>query len=148
MEPNEVKDVPVDNPKSEEGAEELQDSAMMLPYVRLAEALITKKGLKEAVARIGDLPLERRYLWRILSALKWGFADFDSVNVMIDRRTLRPDDRERVAEQRPDQPRQIADAGGDGASPGDQRIHEPGTTGPEVERGAGQPQAILDEAGG
>jgi hypothetical protein len=42
--------------------------------------------------------LEQRYLWRVLSALKWGFADFDTVNVVIDRRTLGPDDRKRVAE--------------------------------------------------
>jgi hypothetical protein len=37
-------------------------------------------------------------VWRVLSALKWGFADFDNVNVVIDRKTLQPEDRARIAE--------------------------------------------------
>jgi hypothetical protein len=98
MDPNEVKGIPLRDLKTEEGADELIDSAAMLPYVRLAEAVMSKQGLKEAVAEIGQLPLEQRYLWRVLSALKWGFADFDSVNVVIDRKTLRPEDRAKVVE--------------------------------------------------
>ena len=82
----------------EEGAEELTDSAMMEPYVRLAEAVITQQGIREAIAEIAGLPLEQRYLWRVLSALKWGFADFDNVNVAVDRKTLRPEDREKVVD--------------------------------------------------
>ena len=99
MEPNETKNVvPIRNFKTEEGAEELINSAMMQPYVRLAEAVVTHQGIQEAVAEIADLPLEERYLWRVLSALKWGFADFDNVNVVIDRKTLRPEDREKVVD--------------------------------------------------
>lgn len=96
--PNEPEKIPIGNLKTEEGAEDLASSAMMRPYVRLAEAIMTHQGLKEGVDEIGDLALEQRYLWRILSALKWGFADFDSVNVAIDRKTLRPDDRKKVVE--------------------------------------------------
>jgi hypothetical protein len=84
--------------KAEEGADELVQSAMMRPYLKVAEAMLTKKGLKEAIAEIAQLPLEQRYLWRVLSALKWGFADFDTVNVVVDRKTLRPEDRKKVAE--------------------------------------------------
>jgi hypothetical protein len=58
--------------KTEEGAEDLTDSPAMRPYVRLAEAVMTHQGLKEAVAEIAELPLEQRYLWRVLSALKMG----------------------------------------------------------------------------
>jgi hypothetical protein len=36
---------------------------------------------------IRSLPLEKRYVWRVASALK-GFADFDNVNVDADRRTM------------------------------------------------------------
>jgi hypothetical protein len=93
-----MKEVSPKNLKTEEGVEELTDSPMMRPYVRLAEAIMTQQGLKEAVAETGRLPLEQHYLWRVLSALKWGFADFDSVNVVIDRKTLGPDDRKRIAE--------------------------------------------------
>jgi hypothetical protein len=96
MDPNDTDSVPIRDLKTEEGADELADSAAMRPYVRLAEAVITQKGLKEAVAEIAELPLEQRYLWRVLSALKWGFADFDNVSVAIDRKALRPEDRERV----------------------------------------------------
>ena len=83
--PNEIENIPIADLKSEEGAEDLAGSVAMRPYLRPAQAVITQKGLKEAVAEIGQLPLEERYLWRVLSALKWGFADFDNVNVVIDR---------------------------------------------------------------
>lgn len=98
MDPDEIKKIPLKDLKTEEGAEELTASAAMQPYATLAEATLTNQGLKEAVAEIGQLPLEERYLWRVLSALKWAFADFDSVNVVIDRKTLSPDDRTKVAE--------------------------------------------------
>jgi hypothetical protein len=97
MEPKSRK-VPIKNLKTEDGAEDMVRSANMRPYLRVAEAMVKTEGLTEAVAAIGDLPLEERYLWRVLSALKWGFADFDSVNVVIDRKTLSPEDRRRVAE--------------------------------------------------
>jgi hypothetical protein len=35
-------------------------------------------------------------VWRIASALKWAFADFDSANVEADRQTLSPKDRSRL----------------------------------------------------
>src|ERR1039457_5563991 len=98
MDPDEIKKIRLKDLKTEDGAEELTASAVMQPYAILAEAVQTSQGLKEAVAVIGQLPLEERYLWRVLSALKWAFADFDSVNVVIDRKTLRPDDRKKVAE--------------------------------------------------
>lgn len=37
------------------------------------------------------MPLERRYVWRAASALKWGFADFDSVNADADKKTMTED---------------------------------------------------------
>ena len=98
MDPNRIEKVSPKDLKTEEGADELVQSTMMRPYVRLAEAILTNQGFKEAVAEIGHLPLEQRYVWRVLSALKWGFADFDNVNVVIDRKTFRPEDRKKVAE--------------------------------------------------
>ena len=98
MDPNEIEKVPLKDLKTEEGAEELVESPIMRPYIRLAEAMLTNQGLKEAVEEISRLPLEERYVWRVLSALKWGFADFEIVNVVIDRKMLGPEDRNRVAE--------------------------------------------------
>jgi hypothetical protein len=48
------------------------------------------------VEEIASLPLERRYVWRVASALKWGFADFDSVNAIVDRETLSSEEMEQV----------------------------------------------------
>lgn len=104
MDQGEVKQVSLQDLTSEEGADELLDSAAMQPYIRLAVALLEGKGLKDAVTEIAALPLEERYVWRVLSALKWGFADFDTVNAVIDRKTLRPEDRGRIVDlvrQRP-----------------------------------------------
>jgi len=98
MDPNEIEKKPIKDLKAEEGADDLTDSPAMQPYVRLAEAVMTHQGLREAVAEIAQLPLEERYLWRVLSALKWGFADFDSMGIAIDRKTLRPEDRHKVVE--------------------------------------------------
>jgi hypothetical protein len=34
-------------------------------------------GLEAALEVVRDLPLEKRYTWRVFSALKWAFADFE-----------------------------------------------------------------------
>ena len=44
----------------------------------------------------GELPLEKRYVWRVASALKWGFVDFEDWSVTVDRKTLQPEDFERL----------------------------------------------------
>ena len=48
------------------------------------------------VGEITALPLEKRYIWRIASALKWAFADFDNVYVGVDRETLSEDDLKKL----------------------------------------------------
>jgi hypothetical protein len=98
LEDDRIKNVPAKDLKAEEGADELVRSDNMRPYLRVAEAVLTKRGLKEAIGEVAELPLEERYIWRVLSALKWAFADFDNVNVVVDRRTLTPGDRQKVAE--------------------------------------------------
>jgi len=44
------------------------------------------------------LPLAKRYIWRVASALKWAFADLETVNVNVDRQTLSSEDLRKVAE--------------------------------------------------
>ena len=41
-------------------------------------------GLEASLEVIRDLPLERRYVWRVFSALKWAFADFEDEYVALD----------------------------------------------------------------
>ena len=62
----------------------------------MALAIMGGKNASAAVAEIAALPLEERYVWRVASALKWVFADFDTINVEADRLALSPEDRERL----------------------------------------------------
>jgi hypothetical protein len=67
-------------------------------------------GVLKAVADLKNLKVEDRYLWRVASALKWAFADFDSASVGADMATIETDDdRKRLSElfaMRPTCPRQ------------------------------------------
>jgi hypothetical protein len=60
----------------------------MQPYMRLAMAGLKRANVDQELQVIREMPLERRYIWRVASALKWAFADFDTVNVRIDKDTL------------------------------------------------------------
>jgi hypothetical protein len=83
-----TKQVPLRDLKMEPEAEELLESAAMQPYMKLALAVMEHKDVGPAVEEITALPLEKRYTWRVASALKWAFADFENLNVVADRRTL------------------------------------------------------------
>jgi hypothetical protein len=93
---NDPKVIATKNLVAEEGASELASSPDMEPYLRCAMAGLQQKDITPHVEEIASLPLERRYVWRVASALKWGFADFDSVNVIVDRETLSSEEMERV----------------------------------------------------
>src|SRR5438876_488661 len=84
--------VEIDSLKIEDGAQELLDSPAMQPYLRYLEALVLGSDVTPAMKEIARLPLEKRYVWRVASALKWGFADFDIGTVAVDRKTLSPED--------------------------------------------------------
>ncbi len=53
---------------------------------------------KAAIAELAALPLERRYTWRVMSALKWAFADWDSYLVELDCKVLSKEDLNRLLE--------------------------------------------------
>src|SRR5260370_27286278 len=80
----------------EEGVEELLNSPDAQPYVRLALALLAGRDLKPALLEISQLPLEKRYLWRVVSALKWAFADLEDLGIVADRKTPSPDHLRRI----------------------------------------------------
>jgi len=88
--------IPIKDLISEDGAHELATSETMQPYLRLLKAGLQNKDTTPHVEEIAQLPLEKRYIWRIASALKWGFADFDSAYVPVDRETLSDDDLRKV----------------------------------------------------
>jgi hypothetical protein len=41
-------------------------------------------GLEAALQVVRDLPLEKRYTWRVFPALKWAFADFEDEYIAVD----------------------------------------------------------------
>ena len=47
---------------------------------------------------IAAMPLEKRYVWRVASALKWAFADLETVSVNVDRETLPKEDLKKLIE--------------------------------------------------
>jgi len=92
------KGIPIKDLVSEDGAHELATSESMQPYLRLIKAGLQNKDTTPHVGEITALPLEKRYSWRVASALKWGFADFDNVYIAVDRGTLSEEDLGRVVE--------------------------------------------------
>jgi len=90
------KAVELDSLKFEDGAKELMSTPEMQPYLRYIEAAMFGGDVDPPLREIAGLPLEKRYVWRVVSALKWGFADSEDWNVVADRKTLQPEDFAKV----------------------------------------------------
>jgi hypothetical protein len=88
--------IPISELRQEDGAHELATSLDMEPYLRLIMAEMQGADPTPELEAIRQLPLERRYLWRVASALKWAFADSETDNVIADKVTLSPEDLARV----------------------------------------------------
>ncbi len=83
---------------SEDGAQELVRSEKMKPYLAILKAQIAGQNTEPHLVALAELPLEERYVWRVISALKWAFCDLETESAIVDFRTLSEEDRVRVAE--------------------------------------------------
>ena len=92
------KPIPIKDLISEDGAHELATSPDMQPYLRLIKAGLQNRDTTPHLEEIAKLPLEKRYIWRVASALKWAFADLETVSVNVDRQTLSKEDLGKVVE--------------------------------------------------
>jgi len=90
--------IPIKDLISEDGAHELASSPDMQPYLRLIKAGMQNQDMTPNMVEIAALPLEKRYTWRVASALKWACADLETVNVAVDRKTLSQEDLGKVVE--------------------------------------------------
>src|ERR1700722_18844416 len=90
--------IPIKDLISEDGAHELATSPDMQPYLRLIKAGLQNLDTAPHLEEIAALPLEKRYIWRVASALKWAFADLETVSVNVDRQTLSQEDLDKVVE--------------------------------------------------
>ena len=70
----------------------------MKPYLEFIKAVMQDHDAATELQAIRQLPLEKRYVWRLASAMKWGFADFDDLSIAADRKTLSPEDFAKVLE--------------------------------------------------
>jgi hypothetical protein len=89
---------PISEIHSEEGALELVRSERMKPYLAFLKAQMAGQDTEPYLAALAVLPLEARYVWRVVSALKWAFCDLDTENAIADVRTLSEEDLKKVVE--------------------------------------------------
>jgi len=83
---NPIKRIPINELRQEDSAHELATSPDMEPYLDFAMAVMQDADPTAELEAIRHLPLEKRYVWRVASALKWAFADFDDLGVEADKR--------------------------------------------------------------
>ena len=92
------KEIPIKDLRQEDGASELASSPDMKPYLDYIMASMQGADVRPHLEALSQLPLEKRYVWRVASAMKWGLADFDSEPVAADRDTLNPEDFAKVVD--------------------------------------------------
>jgi hypothetical protein len=105
---DDIKRIPIKDLRQEDGAHELASSPDMKPYLEFIKAVMQDHDPSPELEAIRQLPLEKRYIWRIASALKWGLADCDDLSVEADKRTLTPEDFGKVMDLMKFRPMQLA----------------------------------------
>jgi len=93
-----TKNVPISEIRIEPGSEELVRSDGMELYLEVLKAEISGRDTGPALAALAALPLEQRYVWRVISALKWGLCDLDTESVAANVETLSEQELKTVAE--------------------------------------------------
>jgi hypothetical protein len=93
-----ISSFPVSEIHSEAGAQELVRSERMKPYLAFLKAKIGGQDTEPYLAALAALPLEARYVWRVISALKWAFCDLDTESAIADLHTLSEEDLKKVVE--------------------------------------------------
>jgi hypothetical protein len=90
--------LPISEIHTEAGAQELVSSERMKPYLALIKAQMRGQDTEPYLSALASLPLEERYVWRVLSALKWAFCDLDTESAIADLHTLSEEDLKKVVE--------------------------------------------------
>jgi hypothetical protein len=93
-----TKRLPINEIRTEPGAQELVRSERMKPYLALLKAQMGGQDTEPYLAALAALPLEERYVWRVISALKWAFCDLETESATADLHTLSEEDLKKVVE--------------------------------------------------
>ena len=70
----------------------------MKPYHAFLKAQMSGRDTEPFLTALAALPLEERYVWRVISALKWALCDLEPESAIADFQTLSEEDRVKVAE--------------------------------------------------
>jgi hypothetical protein len=98
MKDGKITSLPISEIHSETGAQDLVRSERMKPYLAFLKAQMGGQDTGPYLAALAALPLEDRYVWRVISALKWAFCDLDTENAIADLNTLSEEDLKKVVE--------------------------------------------------
>jgi len=93
-----ISGLPISEIHSEAGAQDLVQSERMKPYLAFLKAQMGGQDTEPYLVALAALPLEERYVWRVVSALKWAFCDLDTENAIADLHTLSEEDLKKVVE--------------------------------------------------
>ena len=93
-----ISSLPTSEIHSEAGAQELVCSERMKPYLAFLKAQMSGQDTEPYLAALAALPLEERYVWRVVSALKWAFCDLDTESAIADLHTLPEEDLKKVVD--------------------------------------------------
>ena len=69
-----ISGLPISEIHSEAGAQDLVQSERMKPYLAFLKAQMAGQDTEPYLVALAALPLEERYVWRVVSALKWAFV--------------------------------------------------------------------------
>src|SRR5262245_44370256 len=83
-----IENIPVNKIRTDQYGDELMGEPEMRPYLGLIAAEMNGdlKAVEKFAREVQELPVELKYTARIIRALRWGFADFDSAGIQIDLR--------------------------------------------------------------
>jgi hypothetical protein len=70
----------------------------MKPYLAFLKAQMAGQDTEPYLAALAALPLAERYVWRVVSALKWAFCDLDTESAIADLHTLSEENLKKVVE--------------------------------------------------
>ena len=62
----------------------LAESDGVKPYINYYCALATGVGIRKTLAVMAALPVDKRYLFRLVQCLDWALADYDDCTVELD----------------------------------------------------------------
>ena len=94
MDDNDIKRIPINELRQEDGASDLASSPDMEPYLEYLMAAMQGADVAPHLEELSKLPLEKRYVWRVASAFKWATLTGSCARrVETARHTIAPSDQ-------------------------------------------------------